>query len=59
MPNHSEEFRLLSVRFDALVRGLGESQTLEERTQIFRAMKLVIDRIDELIFSTLNPDEPR
>lgn len=59
MPNHSEEFRLLSVRFDALVRGLGESQTLGERTQIFRAMKLVIDRIDELIFSSLNPDEPR
>ena len=57
MPRHSQGFHSLAHEFDELVQRLNESPNLKERTQSLRRMKILIDEIDGLIFSTLKRDK--
>ena len=51
MPNPSERFEWLAQLFDALVERLNQSASLEERTQLLDRMKILIDKLDGVVFS--------
>lgn len=53
MPERSERFRWLAHQIGALLESLNECPSLEERKQLLRRMKILIDKIDGLILSTL------
>jgi hypothetical protein len=53
MTRYSERFQWLARQFDALVKDLNASASMEEQRELFRRMKVLIDEIDALIsFST-------
>jgi hypothetical protein len=47
----SDQIQWLAHQFDALVARLKESTSLEERMQLLRRMKILIDKIDAVISS--------
>jgi hypothetical protein len=57
MSKHSERFHWLAQQFDAIVKRLNESTNLEERKQLLRRMKFLLDKIDGVVFSALERDK--
>jgi hypothetical protein len=57
MGNPSERFPWLAHQFDALVENLDECASLEERKKVLTRMKVLIEEIDQIIFSTLRRDD--
>ena len=53
----SERFQWLAQQFDAIVERLNESTSLEERKQLLRRMKFLLDKIDGVVFSALERDK--
>jgi hypothetical protein len=51
MPTPSDQIEWLAHQFDALVARLKQSTSLEERMQLLRRMKILIDKIDAVILS--------
>ena len=52
-----ERFEWLAQLFDALVERLNESANLDERTQLLNRMKILIDKLDGVVFSAEELDE--
>ena len=59
MPNPSDRFQLLANQFDTLVESLNESSILEERRDLLRQMKILLDEIDGLGFLFFEANVPR
>jgi hypothetical protein len=57
VPNPSEQLWWLLRSYDALAERLNGCASLEERKQLLLRMKILIDKIDGLIFSTLKEDK--
>lgn len=47
-----DRFLWLANQFEALVERLNVSPSVEERSKLLRRIKILIDEIDQLIFST-------
>ena len=56
MGNPSERIRWLAHQFDALVENLDECASLEDRKRVLTRMKVLIEEMDQIIFSTLRRD---
>ena len=56
MTNPSERFHWLADQFDALVENLDECSSMEERKRVLKRMKILIDKLDQIILSTLKRD---
>jgi hypothetical protein len=52
-----ERFQWLAHEFDALVKKTNDCPNTEERRALLRRMKILIDEIDALIFSTIKRDD--
>jgi hypothetical protein len=57
MPHTPGRFPWLAHEFDSLVESLNECESLQERRKLLRRMKVLINEIDALIFSTLKRDK--
>jgi hypothetical protein len=57
MLNASERFQWLAREFEALLENLDESSTPDERKQLRKRMKTLLDEIDDLVFSSLKRDK--
>jgi hypothetical protein len=57
MPKPPDYLQWLAQLFDEQIQRLHESKSLEERTQLLRRMKILIDKIDGAILSALQ-DKP-
>ena len=56
MAQPSEQLQWLTRLFDALTEHQNKSASLEERTEVLRRMKILIDKIDGVVSSS-EPDE--
>jgi len=49
MSQSAEQLQLLTHLFDALAQHQDESASLEQRTEVLRRMKILIDKIDGMV----------
>jgi len=57
MAQSAEQLQLLTHLFDALAQHQDESASLEQRTEVLRRMKILIDKIDGMVCAASKPDE--
>jgi hypothetical protein len=55
MSQPSEQLQWLTHLFDALAQHQNESASLEQRTEVLCRMKILIDKIDGVVFASWEP----
>jgi hypothetical protein len=57
MSEGSEKFQSLSDKFEVLVQNLNDSRSREDRLKLLRRMRILVSKIDGLIFSALHVEK--